>query len=390
MKTILDLYLKNRTVILRCDLNVSIKERKIIDDTKIKSSIKTIKYILDQGGKVVIMSHLGKITSEEDKQKNDMKIVYERLNELLPNKISFINETKSNNLKKAVKKLEYGKGLLIQNTRYEDYPKNKESECDKKLSKFWAKLGDFYINDAFGTIHRMHASNYGISNYLESAIGFLVMKELENLNTLDNPKRPFVVIMGGSKVKDKIGVIKSLIKQADYILIGGAMAFTFLEAKGYKVGRSLYEEKYIDYCKELIKHYGDRLILPVDLYGTYDLNDNPNVILQDIDNIPNDFKGLDIGDETIKLFKSILKNTNTVFWNGPLGAYEYEKFRYGTDEILKYAKDNVETVILGGGDIVGCSNLLGYTKDITYASTGGGATLKYLEDHNQPGLRNMK
>lgn len=390
MKTILDLYLKNRTVILRCDLNVSIKERKIIDDTKIKSSIKTIKYILDQGGKVVIMSHLGKITSEEDKQKNDMKIVYERLNELLPNKISFINETKSNNLKKAVKKLEYGKGLLIQNTRYEDYPKNKESECDKKLSKFWAKLGDFYINDAFGTIHRMHASNYGISNYLESAIGFLVMKELENLNTLDNPKRPFVVIMGGSKIKDKIGVIKSLIKQADYILIGGAMAFTFLEAKGYKVGRSLYEEKYIDYCKELIKHYGDRLILPVDLYGTYDLNDNPNVILQDIDNIPNDFKGLDIGDETIKLFKSILKNTNTVFWNGPLGAYEYEKFRYGTDEILKYAKDNVETVILGGGDIVGCSNLLGYTKDITYASTGGGATLKYLEDHNQPGLRNMK
>ncbi len=390
MKTILDLYLKNRTVILRCDLNVSIKETKIIDDTKIKSSIKTIKYILDQGGKVVIMSHLGKITSEEDKQKNDMKIVYERLNELLPNKISFINETKSNNLKKAVKKLEYGKGILIQNTRYEDYPKNKESECDKKLSKFWAKLGDFYINDAFGTIHRMHASNYGISNYLESAIGFLVMNELENLNTLDNPKRPFVVIMGGSKVKDKIGVIKSLIKQADYILIGGAMAFTFLEAKGYKVGRSLYEEKYIDYCKELIKHYGDRLILPVDLYGTYDLNDNPNVILQDIDNIPNDFKGLDIGDETIKLFKSILKNTNTVFWNGPLGAYEYEKFRYGTDEILKYAKDNVETVILGGGDIVGCSNLLGYTKDITYASTGGGATLKYLEDHNQPGLRNMK
>lgn len=390
MKTILDLYLKNRTAILRCDLNVSIKDGKIIDDTKIKSSIKTIKYILDQGGKAVIMSHLGKIETEEDKQKNNMKIVYERLNELLPNKISFISETKSNKLKKEVKKLEYGKGILIQNTRYEDLQNKKESNCDKKLSKFWAKLGDFYINDAFGTIHRKHASNYGISNYLESAIGFLVMKELENLNTLDNPKRPFVVIMGGAKIKDKIGVIKSLIKQADYILIGGAMAFTFLEAKGYKVGRSLYEEKYLDYCKDIIKHYGDRIILPVDLYGTYNLNDNPNVILQDIDSIPNDFKGLDIGDETIKLFKSILKNTNTIFWNGPLGAYEYEKFRYGTDEILKYAKENVQTVILGGGDIVGCSNLLGYTKDITFASTGGGATLKYLEDHNQPGLRNMQ
>ena len=390
MRTILDLYLKNRTVILRCDRNVSIKDGKIIDDTKIKESIKTIKYILDQGGRVVIMSHLGKIKTEEDKKKNDMRIVYERLNKLLPDKISFIDETSGPKLKKAVKKLEFGKGLLIQNTRYEDLPKNRESGCDKKLSKFWAKLGDFYINDAFGTIHRMHASNYGVSNYLESAIGFLVMKELENLNRLDNPKRPFVVIMGGAKIKDKIGIIKSLIKQADYILIGGAMAFTFLEAKGYRVGRSLFEEDQIEYCKKLISHYGDRLILPVDLYGTYNLDDKPNVILQDIDNIPNDFMGLDIGDETIKLFQSILKNTNTVFWNGPLGAYEYEKFRYGTNEILKYATKNVDTVILGGGDIVGCSNILDLTKDVTFASTGGGATLKYLEDHNQPGLRNME
>ena len=215
------------------------------------------------------------------------------------------------------------------------------------------------------------------------------MHELENLNILDNPKRPFVVIMGGSKISDKIGVISSLIKQADYILVGGAMAFTFLEAKGYRVGDSLFEEKYIDYCKDLLKHYTDRIILPTDLYGTYNLNEKPDVILQDVDMIPNDFIGLDIGDETIKLFKSILKNTKTVFWNGPLGAYEYEKFRYGTNEILKYLKDNTETVILGGGDIVGCSNLLGYTKDMTFASTGGGATLNYLENHNQPGLRNM-
>ena len=389
MKTILDVNLKNKTVILRCDLNVSIKDGKIIDDTKIKSSLKTINYILEQGGKVVILSHLGKIKTEEDKQKNDMKIVYKRLNELIPNKIKFINETSGKAVKKAVKNLDYGRGILLQNTRYEDLNKNKESSCDKHLSKFWAKLGDIYINDAFGTIHRAHASNYGVSNYLESAIGFLVMHELENLNILDNPKRPFVVIMGGSKISDKIGVISSLIKQADYILVGGAMAFTFLEEKGYRVGDSLFEEKYIDYCKDLLKHYTDRIILPTDLYGTYNLNEKPDVILQDVDMIPNDFIGLDIGDETIKLFKSILKNTKTVFWNGPLGAYEYEKFRYGTNEILKYLKDNTETVILGGGDIVGCSNLLGYTKDMTFASTGGGATLKYLENHNQPGLRNM-
>ena len=335
------------------------------------------------------MSHLGKVKTEEDKKKNDMKIVYKRLNELLPNEVKFINETRGPRLKRAVKDLKYGEALLIQNTRYEDLKKNKESSCNRRLSKYWADLGDIFINDAFGTIHRCHASNYGISSYLPSAVGFLVQDELKNLNRLDNPKRPFVVIMGGSKVSDKIGIIQSLIKQADYILIGGAMAFTFLKAKGYKVGRSMYEEKYIDYCKELLEHYEDRIILPTDLYGAFDMNEDASLVLQDVKNVPNNYIGLDIGDETIKLFKSILKNTKTVFWNGPLGYYEYEKFRYGTNEILKYLKDNVETVILGGGDIVGCSNLLGYTDSFTFASTGGGATLRYLEDHHQPGLENM-
>ena len=216
------------------------------------------------------------------------------------------------------------------------------------------------------------------------------MHELEQLNLLDNPKRPFVVIMGGSKISDKIGIIKSLIKKADYILIGGAMANTFLKVQGYQIGKSLYEEKHLNYCQDLLKEYEDRIILPTDLYGAFEMNEEASLILQDVKNIPDSFIGLDIGDETIKLFKSILKNTKTVFWNGPLGYYEYEKFRYGTNEILKYLKENVETVVLGGGDIVGCSNLLGYTKDITFASTGGGATLKYLENHNQPGLENMK
>ena len=389
MRTIEKVNLKYRTVILRCDLNVSISEGKIIDDTKIKASLKTINYILDQNAKLIIMSHLGKIKTEEDKKKNDMRIVYKRLNELLPDKVKFINETRGRRLKKAVRDLKYGKALLIQNTRYEDLKKNKESSCDRRLSRYWASLGDIFINDAFGTIHRRHASNYGISSYLPSAVGFLVQNELKNLNRLDNPTRPFVVIMGGSKVSDKIGIIKSLIKQADYILVGGAMAFTFLKAKGYRVGRSMYEEKYIDYCKELLEHYEDRIILPIDLYGAFDMNEEASLVLQDVKNIPNNYIGLDIGDETIKLFKSILKNTKTVFWNGPLGYYEYEKFRYGTNEILKYIKETQETVILGGGDIVGCSNLLGYTDDFTFVSTGGGATLSYLENHNQPGLENM-
>ena len=344
MKTIEELNLKNKTVILRCDLNVSIKDGKIIDNTKIKASLKTIEYILDHNARVIIMSHLGRIKTEEDKEKYDMRIVYDELNRLLPKKIEFVDATSGSKLKKAVKNLEYGKGILIQNIRYEDLNKNKESSCDKKLSKSWAKLADLYVNDAFGTIHRSHASNYGIPMYLESAVGFLIMHELENLNRLDNPKRPFVVIMGGSKISDKIGIIKSLIKQADYILIGGAMAFTFLEAKGYKVGNSMYEEKYLDYCKDLIKHYGDRIILPTDIYGTFDLTDKPDVVLQDVDMIPKNFIGLDIGDETIKLFQSILKNTKTVFWNGPLGYYENERFRYGTNQILKYVESSNQNI----------------------------------------------
>lgn len=390
MKTVKNFILENKTVILRCDLNVSIKDGKIIDDNKIKASLKTIEYILDKGAKLIIMSHLGRVKEEKDKEKNSMEIVYKRLNELLENKVIFVNETNPSKLKKYVKKLEYGKAMLIQNTRYEDIKGNKESGCNEKLSKKWASLGDIFINDAFATIHRKHASNYGISYYLKSGIGFLMEEELKNLNKLDNPKRPFVVIMGGSKISDKIGVIKSLIKQADYILVGGAMAFTFLKAKGYEIGKSLYEQDEVEYCKYLLEHYEDRIILPKDLYGSFEISETSDVILQDINMVPKNFIGLDIGDETIELFKSILKNTNTVFWNGPLGAYEYEKYRYGTEEILKYLKDNVETVILGGGDIVGCSNLLGLTKDITFASTGGGATLKYLENHEQPGLSNIK
>ena len=390
MKKVTDFNLSGKTVILRCDLNVSIKDGKIIDDNKIMASLKTINYILDHNAKLVIMSHLGRVKTESDKQKYDMRIVYERLEEILHNKISFIDATRPAKLIKPVKNLEKGKALLIQNTRYEDIKGNKESSCNKKLSKHWARLGNIFINDAFATIHRKHASNYGIASYLESGIGFLVMDELEHLNILDNPKRPFVVIMGGSKIKDKIGVIKSLIKQADYILVGGAMAFTFLKAKGYDIGRSMYEEDEVDYCKYLLSHYEDRIILPSDLYGAFEKSDEADVVLQDINMIPKNFIGLDIGNETIRHFKSILKNTNTIFWNGPLGAYEYEKFRYGTDQILKYIKDNVETTILGGGDIVGCAHILGYDKDFTFVSTGGGATLKYLEDHNQPGLQNME
>ena len=378
--------LKNKTVILRSDLNVTIKDGKIIDDTRIKASLKTIEYILNNNARLLIMSHLGKVKTEEDKEKNDMKIVYDRLNELLPGKVSFINSTDYQTVGESLSKIDYGKALLMQNTRYEDIPDKKESNCDEQLAKKWASLGEIFINDAFGTIHRQHASNYGISCYLPSAIGFLIEEELKHLNILDNPEKPFMVIMGGAKVSDKAEIIDALMQKADYILIGGAMANTFLKAKGYDIGNSLYEEEAIVTCKQLFEKYEHRIILPKDFFGKI----NNNKELQNLDNISQDFQILDIGTSTVNDYKNLLSNAKTVFWNGPLGLYEEEDFRYGTKAILGYIKETTETVILGGGDIVAASNLLGYTKNITFASTGGGATLEYISNHKQPGLINME
>ncbi|MBQ6547270.1 MAG: phosphoglycerate kinase [Bacilli bacterium] len=386
MKTIENINLQGKKVILRSDLNVTIKDGKIIDDTRIKASLKTIEYILNQNAKLLIMSHLGKVKTEEDKEKNDMRIVYDRLNELLPDKVSFINDTNYKNIEETLSKIDYGKALLMQNTRYEDLVNKKESNCDEELARNWASLGDIFINDAFGTIHRKHASNYGISCYLPSAIGFLIQEELDHLNILDNPEKPFIVIMGGAKVSDKVEIIDSMMKKADYILIGGAMANTFLKAKGYEIGSSLYEEEAIVTCKELFEKYDNRIILPVDFFG----KTNDKKELENLENISKDFQILDIGTETINNYKKLLQQAKTAFWNGPLGLYEEEDFRYGTKEILEYIKDNVKTVILGGGDIVSASNILGYTKDITFASTGGGATLEYLSNHKEPGLINME
>lgn len=386
MKTIKDFDINNKTVILRCDLNVTIKDNKIIDDTRIKESIETINYILDNNAKLIIMSHLGKIKTEEDKIINNMEIVYKRLNELLPDKIFFIDSTNYLEIREKLNDIDYGNGLLIQNTRYEDLEGNKESSCDMELAKNWASMGEIFINDAFGTIHRKHASNYGISCYMSSGIGFLIEKELDNLNILDNPEKPFVVIMGGAKVSDKVEVINSLIKKTDYILIGGAMANTFLKAKGYDLGDSLIEDSSINTCLDLINKYGNKIVLPIDFNGLEDESFSNT----DISSIKQGFSAMDIGDKTINEFIDILSSSKTVFWNGPLGMYEDDRFREGTRKVLEYIKDNIDTVILGGGDIVAASNILKYTKDVTFASTGGGATLSYICDHDQPGIINMK
>ncbi len=389
MKSIKDFDVKNKTVVLRCDFNVPIKDGEIMDDTRIKSSLKTINYLLDNDARIVVLSHLGKVKSVDDLSKNSLSAVYKRLNEYLPNKFKFVSSLEEDVIRDEVSNLDYGKGILLENTRFYDLNGKRESTCDDKLALFWASLGDIFINDAFGTLHRKHASNYGVSLYLPSGIGFLVEDELEYLDRLDDPKRPFGVIMGGSKVSDKLAVINSLIKKVDYLFVGGAMAFTFLKAKGYDIGNSLYEEEQISYCNDLLDNYGEKIILPVDFYGS-DSFSNDNTRLEEVGSFSSSFMGLDIGDKTISLFNDKLKNVNTLFWNGPLGVYEFDNYKKGTKEIMSFICDNNLTSIIGGGDIVTCVNEFGFSDKVTFVSTGGGASLNYIVDKNLPGLVNIE
>lgn len=386
MKTIKDLNIDGKKVIIRCDFNVPIKDGKIVDDTRIKGALDTIKYCLDRDCKVILLSHLGRIKEEQDLKKNDLSPVAERLAELLKQDVLFSEETRGTDLEDTINSMEEGEVLLIQNTRYEDLDGKKESSNDPELGKYWASLGDIFINDAFGTIHRAHASNVGIATYLPSCVGLLVEKELTALKELDNPAHPFVVILGGAKVSDKIGVIENLVKKCDKILIGGGMAFTFLKAKGFDIGKSLLDEENIDFCKKIIEKYPEKIILPIDFAITNEYTNDEKYRVKE--NIDSDEMGLDIGEKTIELFESVLKDASIVMWNGPLGVYEFSKYKKGTDEILKYLTDNNIKTILGGGDIVAAAS--SFKNKIYHASTGGGATLEYLEGKKLPGLEIIK
>ena len=386
MKTIKDLNIDGKKVIIRCDFNVPIKDGKIVDDTRIKGALDTIKYCLDRDCKVILLSHLGRIKEEQDLKKNDLSPVAERLAELLKQDVLFSEETRGTDLEDTINSMEEGEVLLIQNTRYEDLDGKKESSNDPELGKYWASLGDVFINDAFGTIHRAHASNVGIATYLPSCVGLLVEKELTALKELDNPTHPFVVILGGAKVSDKIGVIENLVKKCDKILIGGGMAFTFLKAKGFDIGKSLLDEENIDFCKKIIEKYPEKIILPIDFAITNEYTNDEKYRVKE--NIDSDEMGLDIGEKTIELFESVLKDASIVMWNGPLGVYEFSKYKKGTDEILKYLTDNNIKTILGGGDIVAAAS--SFKNKIYHASTGGGATLEYLEGKKLPGLEIIK
>ena len=390
MKTVKDIDIKNKKVIIRCDFNVPIENGKITDDTRIKESLETINYCIDNDAKIILLSHLGRVKEEKDLEKNNMKIVAKRLEKLLGKKITFISETRGKKLEDAVSKLDNKDVLLIQNTRYEDLDGKKESKNDKELGKYWASLGDVFINDAFGTIHREHASNVGIASNIPHALGFLVEKELNVLSSLKSCDKPFIIILGGGKVADKIGVIKNLITKADYILVGGGMAFTFLKSDGFEVGNSLVDTDSLDFCREIISKYGKKILLPVDVLATTEYKDDSNYKTRLISEIEDDEMGLDIGPNTVELFKNYLKDAKTVLWNGPLGVYEFTNFKQGTTEVLKYlTKNNIKT-ILGGGDIVAAATASKLKDKVYHASTGGGATLEYLEGKKLPGLEAMK
>lgn len=379
MKKLKDLNVDNKKVIIRCDFNVPLKDGKIVDDTRIVAALETINYCLDRNSRVILLSHLGRVKEEADLVKNDLAPIAIRLSELLGREVKFINKTRGAELENAVSAMKPKDVILVQNTRYEDLNGKKESSNDPELGKYWASLGDVFVNDAFGTSHRAHASNYGIAEHIPSAFGFLIEKELSALTLLDNPPHPFVVVLGGAKVADKIGVIENLVKTADAILIGGGMAFTFLKAQGYEVGKSLVDEENIEFCQKILSTYGNKIILPIDTAVTNEYTNDEEYRVKMVDNIAENEMGLDIGPATKNLFAEHLKNASIAVWNGPLGVYEFSKYKKHTDELLKFIVDNKIKVILGGGDIVAAAATAGYKDKVYHASTGGGATLEYLE-----------
>ncbi len=387
--TIRDLKLKDKKLLIRVDFNVPFKDGQISDDNRIIQALPTIMYALKKRAKVILLSHLGRVKTEEDLAKNSLAPVAKRLEELLGKPVVFIPETRGPKLEAAINNLKAGEILMIENTRFEDLDGNKESKNNPELGKYWASLGDLFVNDAFGTAHRAHASNVGIaSNIGGAAAGFLLEKEIKFIGeAVDNPKRPFVAILGGAKVSDKIGVIENLLKTADHILIGGGMAYTFVKAQGNDVGLSLVEDDKLDLAKDLLEKAKGKIILGTDVYTAKEFSNDSEKNLRDYTNIPADEMGLDVGPKTLELFKKYLKDAKTVVWNGPLGVFEFPNFANGTVEIAKFLSTLTDaTTVVGGGDSAAAVEQLGFADRITHISTGGGASLEFLEGKVLPGI----
>lgn len=382
--TLKDLDVKGKRVIVRVDFNVPHKNGVITDDNRVRAALPTINYLTEHGAKVILLSHLGKVKTDEDKAKNDMSIVAECLAKLQSAPVHFVNATRGPELEAAVAELKEGEIVLMQNTRYE----KGESKNDPELGAYWASLGDLFVCDAFGSVHRAHASTVGIPTHLPSAVGFLVEKELNVLGgALNNPQRPFIAILGGAKVSDKIGVIENLLKIADKVIIGGGMAYTFSKAMGGEIGTSLLEADKIDLAKDFLAKGEGKLILPVDTVVANDFSNPTEIKTVKAGQIPEGFMGLDIGPETIALFKKELEGAKTVFWNGPMGVFEDPRFAVGTVEVCKaLAELEGATTIIGGGDSASAAKNLGFAEKFSHISTGGGASLEYMEGKELPGV----
>ncbi len=388
-KTINDLNVEGKKVLVRVDFNVPMKDGAITDENRIVQAIPTIKHIIENGGKAILFSHLGRVKEEADKAGKTLAPVAKRLGELMGKDVKFIAQTRGAELEGAIDALANGEILMFENTRFEDIDGKKESKNDPELGKYWASLGDVLVIDAFGTAHRAHASNVGIAaNIAETAAGFLLEKEIKFIGeAVANPERDFVAILGGAKVSDKIQVIENLIPKADKIIVGGGMMFTFLKAKGLNIGNSLCEDDRLELAKELMEKAGDKLVLPVDTIAADAFSNDANIREIEISELADNEMGLDIGSKSIELFDGIIKSAKTVIWNGPMGVFEMSNFANGTIGVCKsIAALNNATTIVGGGDSAAAAIQLGFADDFTHISTGGGASLEYLEGKALPGV----
>lgn len=392
-KTIKDVKLEGKKVLIRVDFNVPMKNGVITNDNRIVQALPTIKYAIDNNAKVVLFSHLGRVKTEEDKANNSLAPVAKRLEELLGQKVKFVAATRGKELEDAINNMKEKEVVMFENTRFEDVEGKKESGNNPELGAYWASLGDVFVNDAFGTAHRAHASNVGIASNIkgEAVAGFLMEKEIKFIgDAVDNPVRPFVAILGGAKVSDKISVIENLLNKADKILICGAMAYTFYKAQGWEVGTSKCEDDFVEFAKGLLAKANGKIVLPCDTVVADKFpEDGVEVKTATVASnaIPADMMGLDVGPATIKLFAKELEGAKTVVWNGPAGVFEVEAFAKGTNEICKVLSElKGATTIIGGGDSASAAIKLGYEKKFTHISTGGGASLEYLEGKVLPGV----
>lgn len=386
-KSIEDVQLTGKKVLIRCDFNVPIVDGKITDENRLLGALDTIKYVYKNGGKVVLCSHLGKAKGPDPSM--SLKIVALRLSELLGVNVKFLQSdlVVDDNIRSEIDKMDNGDIALLENTRF----RSEEGKCEDSFSKDLASICDVFVNDAFGTAHRAHCSTVGVTKFVDTAVcGYLIQRELEFLGgTIENPNRPFVAILGGAKVSDKINVINNLLDKVDTLIIGGGMAYTFLKAQGYSIGTSLVEEDKLGYAKDMLdkaKASGVKLLLPVDhVIGDKFSNDATKKFTSD-ENIDDGFMGLDIGIKTSKLFGDALKSAKTIIWNGPMGVFEFSNFNQGTIEVAKAMAESDATTIIGGGDSAAAVNILGFGDKMTHISTGGGASLELLEGKVLPGI----